>query len=104
MKQAKDTSEEYEYYTPQEIEALDKYQDFTENYFDDDELYDIIIKYKYDDEKIKNELSDMLRGVKRGDEYKWFEEYEKVKQERSVRGDSKHTKHNRRDKSSSENS
>ena len=73
MKQSKNDSEEYEYYTDKEIEALDKYQDFTEHYFDDDELYDIIIKYKYDDEKIKNELSDMLRGVKRGDEYKWHE-------------------------------
>lgn len=38
------------------------------------------------------------------EKYKWIEEYEKVKQERSVRGDSKCTKHNRRDKSSSKNS
>ena len=45
---------------------------------------------------------DHLREI--AEKYKWFEEYEKVKQERSVRGDSKHTKHNRRDKSSSENS
>lgn len=73
MKQSKNELEEYEYYTEKELEALDKYQDFTEHYFDDDELYDIIIKYKYDEEKIKNELSDMLRGVKRGDEYKWHE-------------------------------
>ena len=45
---------------------------------------------------------DHLREI--AEKYKWFEEYEKVKQERSVRGDSKHTKHNRRDKSSSEKS
>lgn len=38
------------------------------------------------------------------EEGKWFEKYENVKQERSVRGDSKRTKHNRRNKSSSENS
>lgn len=38
------------------------------------------------------------------EEGKWFEKYENVKQERSVRGDSKRTKHNRRGKSSSENS
>lgn len=38
------------------------------------------------------------------EEGKWFENYEKVKQERSVRGDNKRAKHNRRDKSSSENS
>jgi hypothetical protein len=38
------------------------------------------------------------------EEGKWFEKYENVKQERSVRGDSKRTKHSRRNKSSSENS
>jgi hypothetical protein len=38
------------------------------------------------------------------EEGKWFENYEKVKQERSVRGDNKRAKHNRRDKGSSENS
>ena len=31
-------SEEYEYFTPQEIEALDKYKEFTDGYFDDEEL------------------------------------------------------------------
>ena len=51
MKQSKNELEEYEYYTEKELEALDKYQDFTEHYFDDDELYDIIIKYKYDVER-----------------------------------------------------
>ena len=45
---------------------------------------------------------DHLREI--AEKYKWFEEYEKVKQKRSVRGDSKHAKHNRRNKSSSENS
>lgn len=38
------------------------------------------------------------------EEGKWFETYEKVKQERSVRGDNKRTKHNKRGKSSSDNS
>lgn len=66
-------SEEYEYFTPQEIEALDKYKEFTDGYFDDEELYDVIIKYNYDDEKIKEELKDKLRSVARGDEYKWHE-------------------------------
>lgn len=37
-------------------------------------------------------------------ECKWFEEYEKVKQERSVRGDSKRAKHKGRNKSGSKNS
>ena len=45
---------------------------------------------------------DHLREI--AEKYKWFEEYEKVKQKRSVRCDSKHAKHNRRNKSSSENS
>lgn len=38
------------------------------------------------------------------EEGKWFEKYEKVKQERSVRGDNKRAKHNKRGKSSSDNS
>ena len=45
---------------------------------------------------------DHLREI--AEKYKWLEEYEKVKQKRSVRCDSKHAKHNRRNKSSSENS
>lgn len=45
---------------------------------------------------------DHLREI--AEEGKWFENYEKVKQERSVRGDNKRAKHNRRDKGSSENS
>ena len=45
---------------------------------------------------------DHLREI--AEEGKWFEKYEKVKQERSVGGDNKHAKHNRRNKSSSKNS
>ena len=49
-----------------------------------------------------NGTIDHLREI--AEKYKWLEEYEKVKQKRSVRCDSKHAKHNRRNKSSSENS
>ena len=74
MSKSKSNSDDsVEVYTDEEIKLLDHYHEYSNNLFDDDELYDIIIKYKYDDEKIKNELSDMLRGVKRGDEYKWHE-------------------------------
>ena len=45
---------------------------------------------------------DHLREI--AEEGKWFEKYEKVKQERSVGGDIKRAKHNRRNKSSSKNS
>ena len=64
--------ESFEEYTPQEIEYLDRYKEFTNNRFDDDELYTIITKYNFDDERIKRELSEMMKLItKKGDEYGW---------------------------------
>ena len=60
-----------EYFTPEEIEYLDKYQEFSEGYLDDNELYEIIIKHKYNDAKIKEELKSMIR--EKGEDYKWHE-------------------------------
>lgn len=60
-----------EYYTAEELAALDKYQEFSEGYFDDEELYDIIIKHKYNDAKIKDEIKSLIRET--GEDYKWHE-------------------------------
>jgi hypothetical protein len=64
--------ESFEEYTQQEIQYLDRYKEYSNNHFDDEELYDIITKYNFDDERIERELSDMLKLInKKGDEYGW---------------------------------
>lgn len=67
----KSKDSDVEYFTPEEVKALDKYQEFSEGYFDDNELYDIIIKHNYNDAKIKEELKSLIR--EKGDDYKWHE-------------------------------
>ena len=63
-----------EYYTPQEIEFLDKYTLIAENLLDDEELYEIITKYDFNEEKIKKEVLDIVKSIqKRGDDYEWGE-------------------------------
>jgi len=68
-----ESSSEIEEYTEKEIEALDKYQEYSNRKFLDEEIYDIIIKYNYNDEKIKSELDQMKKDLKKGDEYEWHE-------------------------------
>lgn len=74
-KQNKDdiSEEEYEEYTQEEIKLLDKYHEFTNNQFEDDEIYDVMMKFNSDDQLIKNELKQMLKDFSKGDEYKWTE-------------------------------
>jgi hypothetical protein len=62
-----------EYYTKDEIKLLDKYHDFSGHKFDDDEIYEVIIRFNYDDELIKNEIKEMLKDLERGEEYNWTE-------------------------------
>ena len=69
----KEVDEEEEFYTPEEIELLDKFHDFTSHRFEDDEIYDIMLKFNNNEELIKNELNEMLKVLRRGDEYNWTE-------------------------------
>ena len=62
-----------QYYTIEEIKLLDKYHDFCGHKFDDDKIYEVIIKFNYDDELIKNEIKEMLKDLERGEEYNWTE-------------------------------
>ena len=62
-----------EYYTKDEIKLLDKYHDFSGHKFDDEEIYEVIIRFNYDDELIKNEIKEMLKDLERGEEYNWTE-------------------------------
>ena len=63
----KETKETDEYYTKEEIKRLDKFQALTENKFDDTEIYDLMIKYKNDDDAILKELKEQLNEKMRGE-------------------------------------
>ena len=47
-----------EYYTKEEIKRLDKIHEKTGNKFDDDEVYQLMQKYKNDDDAIIEELQE----------------------------------------------
>ena len=64
---------EEDYYTPEEIILLDKFHEFSGKKFEDDEIYEVMLKFNNDEELIKNELKEMLKVLKRGDEYSWTE-------------------------------
>ena len=63
----KETKETDEYYTKEEVKRLDKFQALTENKFDDTEIYDLMIKYKNDDDAILKELKEQLNEKTRGE-------------------------------------
>ena len=60
----KETKDTDEYYTKEEIKRLDKFQSLTENKFDDTEIYDLMLKYKNDDDAILKELKDRLNEMR----------------------------------------
>ena len=68
-----DSSSEREEYIEKELEGLDKYQNYSDKNFLEDEIYDLIIKYDYDDQKIKAELDQMIKDLQRGYKYGWHE-------------------------------
>ncbi len=67
----KEDSEDY--YTKEEIERLDKFHKLTDNKFLDEEIYDLMLKYKDDEDTILNELKEELKQRKRGNEFEWNE-------------------------------
>ena len=72
-KKAPEPESEEDYYTPEEIILLDKFHEFSGHKFEDDEIYEVMLKFNNDEELIKNELKEMLKVLKRGDEYSWTE-------------------------------
>ena len=60
-----------EYYTEEEIKKLDEFHEQTEHKFEDDEVYELMLKYKDDDEAILNELKELLKERKRGEQFDW---------------------------------
>ena len=72
-KKVQELDSDDEYYTEEEIKLLDKFHELTHGHFEDEEIYDIMVKYHNDEELIKNELDDRLKQIKRGDEFTWTE-------------------------------
>lgn len=68
-KEKDDTSDMY--YTKEEIKELDKYHEKTEHKFEDEEIYEIMQKYKGEEVKITEELEKMLADRKRGGDTEW---------------------------------
>jgi len=66
------SEESYEEYTPKEIEYIDKYKAMALNRMTDEEIYDIIMKYNFNDEKIEREIKDYTKLIlNKGDDYSW---------------------------------
>ncbi len=62
-----------EEYTQEEIKKLDYYQEYSNHLLDDDEIYDLMCRYEDDDEKIKEELDELVKIANKGEEYQWHE-------------------------------
>ena len=60
----KETKDTDEFYTKEEVKRLDKFQSLTENKFDDAEIYELMLKYKNDDDAILKELKDRLNEMR----------------------------------------
>ena len=65
--------EEFDFYTPEEIALLDKFHEFSNKQFEDDEIYNVMQKFNNDEELIKKELKEMLKVLSKGEEYNWTE-------------------------------
>ena len=64
---AKEKPETDDFYTKEEEKRLDKFHELTDQKFDDEEIYRLMIKYKDDDDAILNELKEQLKEEKRGE-------------------------------------
>jgi hypothetical protein len=66
------SEESYEEYTPNELEYIDKYKSMAHNRLTDDEVYDLICKFNFIDEKIEREIKEFTRlTLNKGDDYSW---------------------------------
>ena len=66
------SEESYEEYSPKELQYIDKYKAMALNRLTDDEVYDIICKYNFNDEKIEREIKEFTKLVlNKGNDYSW---------------------------------
>ena len=62
-----------QFYTKEEIKLLDYFHDQTNHKFEDEEVYELMEKYKNDKDLILQELNNLLKERKRGNDYEWQE-------------------------------
>lgn len=66
------SEESIEEYTPKELEYIDKYKAMALNRMTDEEIYDLLIKYNYDQEKIERDIKEYTKLIlNKGDDYSW---------------------------------
>jgi hypothetical protein len=64
--------EEFEEYSKKELDYIDKYKEVSGNLMEDEEIYDLIIKYNFDDKRIHEAVlnhTELLK--KKGEDYTW---------------------------------
>lgn len=66
------SDDSYEVYSEKDLEYLDKYKPLSLHRMEDEELYDIITKHNFNDEKITNEIKEFTKLLNhKGDDYGW---------------------------------
>ena len=66
------SEESFEEYTEKELKYIDKYKPMSMNRMSDEEVYDIIVKYDFNDEKIEGEMKEFKKLINhKGDDYTW---------------------------------
>jgi hypothetical protein len=66
------SEESFEEYTERELNLIDKFKPMTMNRMTDEEIYDIIIKYDFNEEKIEREITEFKKLISfKGDDYGW---------------------------------
>jgi len=66
------SEESFEEYTVRELEFIDKYKPMALYRMEDQELYEIITKHNFNDEKIEKEISEFVKLINfKGDDYGW---------------------------------
>ena len=74
------------YFNEKENYYINKYSKYTDDLIDNKELYNIIKKCNYKDEKILNELKMQKKLItEKGDEYQWKEVKYNKKQKKSMK-------------------
>ena len=73
VKEKQEDNKTDQFYTNEEIKLLDFFHSQTDKKFEDEEVYDLMEKYKNDKELILQELNNLLKERKRGNDYEWQE-------------------------------
>ena len=95
----KEPVEEPSVYSEKEIEYIDKYLPKVKNAMDENELYDLIIKFNFDDRKIEDEINHRLKLIEvKGEEFGWTEVKKKIKKPAPPKHEKKNKKNKQKEK------